>query len=327
MRAVDSQVELRYDRFVGSLRETVPKIKTTLPLLLDEPMAAHTTFRIGGPADFFARPVSTGEAAAICRVCRAEGLPLFVLGAGANILVSDRGIRGLVLDTSRLAAMERRGDTVVAEAGAAAAAVSSFAADCSLSGLEFIFAMPGSVGGAVWMNARCYSVSVSDVLGEVEYLDLAEDPVSARLDARGADFAYKRSPFQGLPCLITRATFRLRPGDRAASLRSMEEHRGDRERKGHFRLPCAGSAFKNDPGFGEPTGRIIDSLGLKGFRVGGAAIAPYHGNIVVNSGGSSAADVLAVLRHAEGRVLEERGIRLEREVLLVGEWDRADTTQ
>ena len=200
--------------------------------------------------------------------------------------------------------------------------LSALAAESSLAGLEFIYAMPGSVGGSVWMNARCYSVSVSQVLDEVEYVDPEGKLALRRTAAKDDGFAYKVSPFQSMRCLITRATFRLSPGIRAESVRAMEEHRADRERKGHFRFPCAGSAFKNDPAFGEPTGMIVDALGLRGFAVGGAAVADYHGNIVINRGGASAADVLAVLRHVERAAFEAHGFRLERELLLVGDWER-----
>jgi UDP-N-acetylmuramate dehydrogenase len=309
---------------VGSLRETIPKIKTRLPVLVDEPMSEHTTLAIGGPADFLARPSSRDEAIELCRLCRNEGRPFFVLGAGANILVSDRGIRGVVIDTSAMAGIERAGDAVSAGSGAPVSGLSAFAASSSLAGLEFVYSMPGSVGGSVWMNARCYGASISDSLCRVEYVDAAGEPEHRDLEPQDGDFSYKRSPFQSMTCIITRATFRLRPGDRTASLRAMDEHRADRERKGHFLFPSAGSAFKNDPAFGAPTGKIVDELGLRGFRVGGAAVAEYHGNIVINSGGATAADVLAVLRHVERVARDERGLHLEREVLLVGDWEPSD---
>lgn len=295
-------------------------IKTTVQVLADEPMSAHTTLGIGGPADLYARPASAQEAIELLRLCRAEGLPFFVLGAGANILVSDRGIRGMVMDTSLLRAIERRGESVSAGAGTPVSDVSVYAASASLTGLEFVFSMPGSVGGSVWMNARCYGASIADTLASVEYVNADDEPFLERMVPRSGDFAYKVSPFQSRRCLITRATFALRAGDRAESLRAMEEHRADRVRKGHFLFPSAGSAYKNDPAFGEPTGRIVDDLGLRGFRVGAASVAEYHGNIVVNLGGAAAADVLAVLRHVERVAFEVRGLRLEREVLLVGDW-------
>ena len=283
-------------------------------------MADHTTFRIGGPADLFARPVSRDEALELCRFCAAEGLPIFVLGGGANILVSDRGIRGMVIDTRHLDTVVRRGRTIEAMAGAAVSDVSAYAAEACLSGLEFIYAMPGSVGGSVWMNARCYSVSIAEAIDDVEYIDLRGSPELRRDAVSPGAFSYKVSPFQAFPCLITAARFRLRPGSREESLRSMAEHRSDRELKGHFIYPSAGSAFKNDPAFGAPTGRIVDLLGLKGLRVGDAAVAEYHGNVVVNLGGATARDVRALLEQVERRVLDAHGFRLEREVLLVGEW-------
>lgn len=286
-------------------------------------MSAHTTFGIGGPADLYARPASTEEVLALCRLCRAEGLPFFVLGAGANILVSDRGIRGMVMDTGLLRAVERRGGSVSAGAGTPVSDLSTFAAEASLSGLQSFYSMPGSVGGSVWMNARCYGTSFADTLAQVEYVDAEDEPCVEEMAPRGDDFGYKSSPFQSRRCFITRATFALEASDPGEMRRAMEEHRADRERKGHFLFPSAGSAFKNDTAFGAPTGRIVDELGLRGYRIGGAAVAEYHGNIVANLGGALASDVLAVLRHVERVAFERRGLRLEREVLLVGDWEQA----
>jgi UDP-N-acetylmuramate dehydrogenase len=311
---------------VRSLRETAAKIKTTLPLLLDEPMAEHTTLRIGGPADLYARPVNAREVIELCGHCVREGIPCFPLGAGANILVSDRGIRGMVIDTAGLRGIERAGHVLHVLAGTPMSHVSGYAADGSLTGLEFIYAMPGSVGGSIWMNARCYGGSVSDVLTRVSYMDLKGDPLERSLDVTPRLFSYKTSPFQRMSCLITGAWFGLRDGDRMHSRALMEEHREDRTAKGHFLFPSAGSAFKNNPSFGKPSGKIIDELGLRGYREGGAAIAQYHGNIVINTGGATARDLLSVLKRAERAAAEARGIRLEREVVLVGDWDGMDTT-
>jgi UDP-N-acetylmuramate dehydrogenase len=260
----------------------------------------------------------------LSRACREDGLPLFVLGGGANILVSDRGIRGLVLDTGALRGVERRGDSLECLSGTPMSEVSERAADERLTGLEFLYSMPGSVGGSVWMNARCYGSQISDVLEWVELLDLSSaaqgEPRRVRCSAE--QFGYKRSPFQQRPCVILRASFLLRPGDPRESLRRMEGYREDRERKGHFLLPSAGSAFKNNRDFGAPTGKLIDDLGLTGHRVGAAAVSRQHGNIIVNLGGATAADVLRLLELLECRVLERYGFRLEREILLVGEWER-----
>ncbi|MDR2068618.1 MAG: UDP-N-acetylmuramate dehydrogenase [Spirochaetaceae bacterium] len=320
---------------MNTLREMIEKINTEAnfsgELGFDEPMAAHTTFKVGGPADLWVKP---GEdlfpryTAALLKQARSYGIPVFILGGGANILVSDRGIRGIVLDTSGWTGWSilppgkgededwvcmgiRSGTTVDAAAEAAAG--------LGLGGLEFLAGMPGSVGGAVWMNARCYERSVSDILVQTEFLDAAY--TLQEFPFRAEDFAYKKSPFQGMPALILSARFRLAPRDRGAIRTEMEKHRRDREQKGHYRYPSAGSVFKNNREFGKPTGKIIDELGLRGLRRGGAAVADYHGNIIINTGNATAADIRGLVETVGDRVYAALGIRLEPELLFVGDWD------
>ncbi len=297
------------------------KINLRLPALFDEPMSRHTTFRIGGPADALLRPQDAGEVRRAAAVCREHALPLFVLGGGANILVSDRGIRGVVLDTSGLNGIEPVGagrEALRAGAGASMDSLCRRALEAGLAGLAAFAFMPGSVGGSIWMNARCYEVSVSERLESVEALD--EDLEVRRHPVRPEDYGYKRSPFQGRRSIILSGTFRLRRGEPARIREEMEARRRDREAKGHFLYPCAGSVFKNNREFGRPTGQIIDSLGLKGCRIGDAEVSRLHANIIVNRGNARAADVLALIRLAEERVREAYGLRLEREILLVGDW-------
>jgi UDP-N-acetylmuramate dehydrogenase len=288
---------------------------------LDEPMAPHSSFRIGGPADLYVLPASAGEAAEILRICAREAVPAFVLGGGTNILVSDRGIRGVVVDLSRLAGIRVEGSLLTAQAGTLVSDAAEEAGEHGLAGLEFAYSLPGSVGGAVWMNARCYGGEISDVLERVDYL------AGASFEARGyekrnEDWGYKKSPFQDREKVVLSASFRLRAGERAELRRKMQSYREDRERKGHFLHPCAGSIFKNNRAFGAPTGQLIDSLGLKGTRIGEAQIAPYHGNIFINEGGARAADMRSLIQKVEEEVRTRLGFELEREVILVGEWDQ-----
>jgi len=308
---------------VGTVRELAGKIKIDGELRLDEPMRAHSSFRLGGPADLYAAPAHAGDLERLLRALSRERVPFFLLGGGTNILVSDRGIRGAVVDLGRISGIEGHNGLVTAFCGAPVSSVSEFARSRGLAGMEFAYSLPGSVGGAVWMNARCYDREVSDVLEFVESLIPAAGGSTPR--RRGVDreeWGYKRSPFQGNRECILRAGFRLEPGDPAAIEAAMRAHRQDRERKGHFLFPCAGSVFKNNRDFGAPTGALIDSLGLKGRSAGGARIAPFHGNIIVNTGDAKAADVLALIELAEEEVEKRLGLRLEREVQLVGEWER-----
>jgi UDP-N-acetylmuramate dehydrogenase len=293
-------------------------IKIAGPLKEDEILAGHTSFRLGGPADLFVSPRTPEEVSHIVTLCARESVPCFVLGGGTNILVSDKGVRGVVLDLSLLSGQSTDGTLVTALGGTPVSALSEYALSHSLAGMDFAYALPGSVGGAVCMNARCYEREVSDVLEFVDYLDA--DGGQQRLPMRPDEWAYKLSPFQGMQGVVLKAGFRLAPGVPRQIEERMREHRQDRERKGHFLFPCAGSVFKNNRAFGAPTGVLVDSLGLKGRRIGGAQVAPFHGNILINTGGATARDVLALIELVENEVKRRLGFHLEREVLLVGAW-------
>jgi UDP-N-acetylmuramate dehydrogenase len=320
----------------------------------DEPMSVHTTFKVGGPADVWVRPsagagfspgAGAGDrfaawAAALFVLAREEGVPVFILGGGANIVVSDRGIRGIVLDTGGHRGLcGRTGDSLEFRSGTPVDEALEAAAAAGLGGLEFLAGMPGSVGGAVWMNARCYGREIADVLVETGVLDYpagaadpsgdpgdrpappAPGPVPSRIPFRAGDFGYKKSPFRTRKQLILSARFSLAPRPEEEIRREMAGHRRDRREKGHYRCPSAGSAFKNDRAFGKPAGKIIDELGLRGFAVGGAQVAPFHGNIFINTGTASAADIRALVREIGAKVKAATGFTLEPEILFVGEFD------
>jgi UDP-N-acetylmuramate dehydrogenase len=191
------------------------------------------------------------------------------------------------------------------------------AAARGLSGLEFLAGMPGSVGGALWMNARCYEQEMADVVAEAEIL---EDGEVLRLRQHKEDFSYKVSPFQERDCLILTILVLFRRQKEACIRELMEAHRRDREEKGHYRFPSAGSAFKNNRDFGKPTGKIIDELGLKGLAVGDAQVAPWHGNFIINRGKASAADIKNLVDELVLRVEGELGITPEPEILFAGDW-------
>lgn len=281
-------------------------------------MREHTSFRIGGPADAYAMPRTTAELRELLGFCSNDRVPFFILGGGTNILVSDLGIRGVVIDLSLLRGMSADGVELSVECGTPMEEACGFALSRGLRGLEFANGLPGSVGGAVWMNARCYEKSMSDVLIRTEVLD--ETGAVRGVPLVPAEWGYKRSPFQSRKCVILRACFRLAPGEPEAIRSEMERCRADREAKGHFLHPSAGSVFKNNRSFGAPTGKLIDSLGLKGRRMGDAAIAPFHGNFIVNLGNAEARDVLSLIVLAENEVRTRLGFELERELILVGEW-------
>ena len=299
------------------LRKAIESLDFGGSIRFDEPMSAHTSFRIGGSADAFLTPSTETDVAAV--VGLAGSVPLFILGAGANILVSDEGIRGIVLDMSGLDGYRIDGTLIVAGAGFDISELSRRASEEQLSGMEFIYGMPGSVGGSVWMNARCYGRSVSDIL---EYADVIDETGrTRRVRPPQSAFGYKVSPFQRERWVIVAAGFRLMEGEHTEITKMMTANKDDRERKGHFAAPSAGSVFKNSRAFGEPSGKIIDSLGLRGKRIGDAAVSDAHANIIINRGAAKAADILALIRLIEKTVAEKFGFKLEREIRLVGDWE------
>jgi UDP-N-acetylmuramate dehydrogenase len=296
-----------------------------LDVRYNEPMAEHTSFKVGGPADCWLRPSGEGFpafAASLLAAARAENIAVFMLGGGANILVADGGIRGIVLDTGGWAGETEQGrqaGILRLRSGTSLDAAAEIAADAGLSGLEFLAGMPGSIGGAVWMNARCYGREIADALVETDIIDFSGSQAKRLQEpARKTEFSYKHSPFQDRDVLILSAAFQLTPGDSSQIRAAMDSNRKDRDSKGHYRYPSAGSVFKNDPRFGKPSGTIIDELGLCGLRVGGAQVAPWHGNIIVNSGGASASDIRALINEVAAQVKTATGFILEPEILFIG---------
>lgn len=287
------------------------------PLRLDEPLAGHTSFRIGGPADVFAVPGSAEEAVGVLETARKANVPVFVIGGGANILVGDRGVRGLVVSLEKLDHCLLEEPVVRAGAGCPVSRAAEIAARAGLAGLERFYAMPGSVGGAVWMNARCYETEIADRLESVTVLDRDLEVRAAGVDKKM--FSYKKSPYQAGGEIILEARFRLESDDAASLAVIMQKIRQDREEKGHFTAPSAGSVFKNNRAFGMPTGKLIDALGLKGTAVGGARISALHANIIINTGNATARDVKELISLIEKRIFDHYGFVLDREIIYIGE--------
>lgn len=287
-----------------------------------EPMAPHTSFAIGGPADLFIKPSSPAELERALFFLKKEGLPLFILGGGANILVGDKGIRGAVLDMTGLSSLRVKGSTLEAGAGIGVDRLCEQALALELKGLENFYGMPGSLGGAVYMNARCYEKDFSELIADVDAI--SPEGELRTLYPQASQWAYKISPFQPegpwAGWILAGASLRLEEGRAEEIARVMRSRRSDRVKKGHYRLPCAGSIFKNNRAFGEPTGVLLDKLGLKGSRIGAAAVSAWHANIFVNEGGASARDMRALIEKARAMALSSYGFALETEVLFVGEF-------
>ena len=305
---------------VPKLKENLGNINIAGTVRFDEPMAEHTTFRVGGPADVYVRPQSAGDVQRVLELGRRENARVFTLGGGANILVSDAGIRGIVMDMRDFAeiTVAAQQDRARVGAGLPVSDAAAELADRGLAGLDFLYAMPGSVGGAVWMNARCYGSSIIDILESVEIVT-AEGDAQTYVPREG-DFDYKVSPFQTNGAVILAATIRVWEEEPRAIWERMREHEEDRTTKGHFSGPSAGSVFKNNRAFGRPSGKIIDSLGLRGYQIGGARISDQHANIIINTGTATARDIRELIEFVETQVQERLGLRLEREVLYAGDW-------
>ena len=285
-------------------------------VLTQERMADHTTFRIGGPARYFVIPKDIYTLQKAREEAIQAGLKYFVLGGGANVLFPDEGYDGAVISTEGLNQifLEKNG-LLHAGCGAAISDVAKFASGAGRAGLQFFYSMPGSTGGAIYMNARCYNASISDALKAAVYLD--KEGNVRTLDAAEGGFDYKKSPFQTNGGIILEGIFATTGGNAEALGKEMEGYEADRRSKGHFAYPCAGSVFKNNRAFGLPSGKIIDNLGLRGYTVGGAKISEHHANIIVNSGHATAQDVKDLVSLVEDKVREATGFQLEREIIYV----------
>lgn len=288
------------------------------PLRVDEPMARHTTFQIGGPADRFLTVENAAQLQGLLSCLRQAGIPYLVLGKGSNLLVSDKGIRGAVLhlggDFKKVEVLPD-GRTLRAGAGAPLASVCALARERSLTGLEFAWGIPGSVGGGAYMDAGAYGGEMRDVVSRVLHLG----PDGAPGEAKGEElcFGYRKSRYTGGEDIITAVEFTLQPGDPAAIAGKMEELMARRKDKQPYDMPSAGSVFKRPQnGF---AAALIEQCGLKGRRVGGAQVSEKHAGFIVNTGGATCQDVLGLIAVIQKTVEEQTGTCLECEVRVTGE--------
>jgi UDP-N-acetylmuramate dehydrogenase len=292
----------------------------------DEPLARFTTMRVGGPADLFAIVHNVHELRAILRFARARDLPHTLLGRGSNVVIADAGIRGLVIQ-NRAEGSRVDGERYAAEAGVPMARAATETQKAGLSGLEFGLAIPGTVGGAVWANAGAHG---SDVAAIVETSDvLLADGTEARLPAAELALGYRESRFKragdpsaggGLPAdLVLSGTFRLEPAPAEVIRERLDEIRRWRQAHQPLGLPSAGSVFRN-PSEGPSAGAIIDGLGLKGMRIGGATVSEKHANFIVNDRKGSASDVRALAEQVRSIVAERNGTELQFEIVFLGDW-------
>jgi len=283
-------------------------------VLSSEPLARHTTFGIGGPADLVVVPEDSQDLKTALDFARSRGLSVFVLGSGSNTLVRDGGIRGVVILLQKFQDLQREGHALTAGAGVRISRVLAYCSKQGLAGLEFLCGVPGTVGGAVWGNAGAWGGEIADRVARVHLISQgAEDLILTR---EQIPFAYRSSGFPRGAVLI-RATFALQPGEPTAIRQQISRWLIQRNARQPVEYRSAGSIFKNPPG--DYAGRLVEASGVKGSRIGGAMISEKHGNFFVNLGGARAADVLALIRLARERVCASTGIDLELEIRVVGE--------
>lgn len=285
-------------------------------LLENELMSAHTSFKIGGPADMFVSVKSAEETAELIRLARENGVPYMIMGNGSNMLVGDGGIRGLVIQIGKGMAYAQAEDCEVrAGAGILMSRLASVIAKAGLSGFEPLSGIPGTLGGALFMNAGAYGGEIGDTVKDVTYVD--DDGELHTIPRDECGFGYRKSIFsQGGRYMIS-ARLELKPGNEADIRAEMAEYNRRRSEKQPLSQPSAGSTFKRPEGYF--AGKLIQDAGLMGFSIGGAAVSTKHAGFVVNTGGASAEDVMLLIEHIQNTVEKQFGVRLEPEVRLVGE--------
>ena len=281
---------------------------------INSPMSRHTTFRIGGPAALYLTPNSVDALLALIRQIRMTGVKFFLLGNGSNVLFPDEGYDGAVVSLGALRKISVNGREITAEAGALLIHVCRQASDAGLSGLEFAYGIPGSVGGAVFMNAGAYDGEISFVLRESTYLDLDTLTVHTITQPEHA-YGYRDSVYRHTNRLILSATFSLADGDREAITAKMNDFMSRRVAKQPLEYPSAGSVFKRCAG--HYTGQMIEEAGLKGYTIGGAQVSEKHAGFIINVGGATAEDVTALIEHIRRVILEKFGCELECEVIRI----------
>lgn len=291
-------------------------------LLFDEVLASYSSFKIGGPADILAKPKTQKELISLILYALDNDIPYFILGKGTNLLIGDRGMRGLVISMEGFTKITKDENYISAFAGVSLKELCDFAADNGLSGLEFACGIPGSVGGAVFMNAGAYDGEIKDVLYCSKCLLPTKEGLTARnpiihLKAEEHDFSYRHSALQDRGLIQLSSVFKLNYQDPVVIRAKMTEFDQKRNEKQPMDMPSAGSVFKRPPGFF--AGKLVDDCGLRGHQIGGAMISNKHCGFIVNNGDATAKDVLELIKHVQATVLDRFGVELQTEIRLVGE--------
>ena len=285
-------------------------------IFMEEPMKKHTTFRVGGSADVLVQPDET-TLAAVLGLCRQHNVPYSFIGNGSNLLVGDKGIRGVVIEmTEPMGNIEVNGTRITAQAGAMLSKIANTAASNGLGGMEFAAGIPGSVGGAVVMNAGAYGGEMKDIIERVYVLD--ENGAQLELDRTALDLSYRHSCIPDKKYIVTKVVLELVPRDEAEIRSEMKELNEKRAEKQPLQYPSAGSTFKRPEGYF--AGKLIMDAGLRGYQVGGAQVSEKHCGFVINKGDATAADICQLMQDVSDKVQAQFGVVLEPEVKMIGEF-------
>lgn len=301
----------QYLRYIDSFK----KIYNDSEIKIDENMSNHIHFKVGGPVDILLIPSNVNQVVETLKICKNENIPYFIIGNGSNLLVKDGGIRGVVIKLSNLLSIEVKDNTIKASSGTLLEDVSKKAVENSLTGFEFACGIPGSVGGAVFMNAGAYDGEIKNVIKEAEVLD--RDGNIMVLSKKELELGYRTSKVMKDNLLVLSATFELTKGDKEKIQERVNELTEKRESKQPLEYPSAGSTFKRPEGYF--AGKLIQDAGLKGASVGGAAVSEKHSGFVINKDGATAEDVLNLIAHVQNEVKKQFGVELHTEVRIIGE--------
>ena len=286
-------------------------------VLVDEPMKKHTTFRVGGNADYFVMPQNAEEVKKIVALCKDAEVPYYILGNGSNLLVGDRGYRGVIIQIYKeMNHIRIDGDKVFAQAGALLSRVGTATLEAELTGFEFAAGIPGTVGGAVFMNAGAYGGEMKDIIANATVLTQDGDIVT--INKEDLELGYRTSVIAKKGYVVLEAEYQLQKGDRKAIRARMDELKVQRVTKQPLEYPSAGSTFKRPEGYF--AGKLIQDAGLRGFQVGGAQVSEKHCGFVINKDQATAADIQELMRQVSDKVMQEFGVKLEPEVKTLGEF-------
>ena len=295
--------------------QKLTKILSEDRIRTQEPMKMHTTFRVGGPADYFVMPESSGEVQQVISLCREEKMPYYVIGNGSNLLVSDEGYRGVILQIYRtMSRIEVEGTLIRAQAGALLSAIAAKAYENSLTGFEFAAGIPGTIGGASVMNAGAYGGEMKDVIRSVTVLD--QDGKIRKIEREDLEMGYRTSIISKEGYITLEAEIELSEGKPGEIKALMDDLRTRRVTKQPLEYPSAGSTFKRPEGYF--AGKLIQDTGLAGFQVGGAQVSEKHCGFVINKENATAADIDSLMRQVSEKVKEKFGVTLEPEVKRLG---------